>query len=72
MNDAKPLHVLMANGKNVSAPPLTLSLSPWERERCCTLTAMFGRSFSQWEKDRMRGNALDHYTRRLMAGLEAK
>ena len=41
-----------------TALPLTLSLSQWERGRCCERCALFRRPFSLWEKDRMRGNAL--------------
>ncbi len=44
--------------------PLTLSLSPWERGRCCTLQALFRRAFSRGEKDRMRGGTPDHYAPR--------
>jgi hypothetical protein len=33
---------------------LTLSLSPWERERCRNRRAKFKRPFSHGEKDRMR------------------
>ncbi len=40
---------------NTALTPLTLSLSPWERGRCCTLNALFGGPFSHGEKDRMRG-----------------
>jgi hypothetical protein len=40
---------------NTALTPLTLSLSPWERGRCCTLNALFRGPFSHGEKDRMRG-----------------
>ena len=50
-----PGKFVMAGVPYTNLAPLTLSLSPWERERCCTLRALFRRPFSLWEKDRMRG-----------------
>jgi hypothetical protein len=41
--------------------PLTLSLSLWERGRCCNRCALFERPFSRGEKDRMRGVTFNHY-----------
>ena len=40
--------------------PLTLSLSPWERERSNYRCGSFRGPFSHGEKDRMRGGALGH------------
>ncbi len=50
----------MAGRPFSTVTPLTLSLSPWERGRCCTLRALFRRPFSHGEKDRMRGGTPDH------------
>ena len=40
--------------------PLTLSLSPWERGRCCALRGLFRGPFSHGEKDRVRGVTPGH------------
>ena len=40
---------------SLEVPPLTLSLSLWERGRCCECCHFFWRPFSHGEKDRMRG-----------------
>ncbi len=54
----------MASVHLTSATPLTLSLSHWERERCCERIALFRGPFSHGERDRVRGVAPDYNTLR--------